>query len=292
MQQAWPCTTFIGGLATNRRAFHSSPPHTLHPAHHLILSAWLSQHFPDLTPSHHRHHHRGNPGHLSRPSLNSWHFCFYPCCLQISWQSIQIISFMLVLQSKLSNGFPPPPAPTPEQSPVLSHGLRVPTWFVSTRLLLILPFLPGLLCSGQKTSSLFFNLTHTLPSAALCLQGSLACHALQQLSSESPLKSQFRTPHLKQLYLPPWLLSPSLTSYIPLAYLSALPKTREGSSAAEPLLCHLLLAEQPQCLTHSRGPWICWTFNFIALFAVPEVQRENKPSTYARPSDKPQLGLI
>lgn len=49
MQRAWTCTTFIGGLATNRRAFHSSPSHTPHPAHHLILPAWLSQHFPDMT---------------------------------------------------------------------------------------------------------------------------------------------------------------------------------------------------------------------------------------------------
>lgn len=59
-QRAWPCTTFIGGLATNRREFHSSPSHTPHPTHHLILSAWLSQHFPDMTPSHHLHHHGGN----------------------------------------------------------------------------------------------------------------------------------------------------------------------------------------------------------------------------------------
>lgn len=47
---------------------HSTPlPHTPHPTPHLILSAWLSQHFPDMTPSHHLHHHRGNPGHLSQP---------------------------------------------------------------------------------------------------------------------------------------------------------------------------------------------------------------------------------
>lgn len=85
------------------------------------------------------------------------------------------------------------------------------------------------LCSGQKASLLFFHLAHTLPPAALRLQGSLACHALQQLFSESPLKGQLLTPRLK--YLPPCLLSPSLTSYIPLAYLSSLPHTREGSSA-------------------------------------------------------------
>lgn len=45
-----------------------------------------------------------------------------------------------------------------------------------------------------KVSLLFFNLAHTLPSVALPLQGSLACHALQQLFSESPLKSQLLTP--------------------------------------------------------------------------------------------------
>lgn len=67
MQQAWPCTTFIGGLAPNRRAFHSSPSHTPHPTPHLILSTWLAQHFPDITPSHHLQHCRGNPGHLSQP---------------------------------------------------------------------------------------------------------------------------------------------------------------------------------------------------------------------------------
>lgn len=69
----------------------------------------------------------------------------------------------------------------------------------------------------------------------------------------SAQKSAPDTPCLKQQYLPPCLLSPSLTSYTHwlMCHLSLTPE-REALQT-EPLLCRLLLAEHPQCLARQRS---------------------------------------
>lgn len=97
-----------GGSAMIGSACSTPPPLILSIQPMSMLSAWVSQHFPDTSPPHHPHHlhhHHGIPSHRSRPkpppdSPNS-PFCFYSCCLQTLPQSIRITSFMSLISQNL-----------------------------------------------------------------------------------------------------------------------------------------------------------------------------------------------